>query len=54
MIETLFIILWIIDILDIDFVLNGVSVAYFLDYVLPLNTIFWILMWIFVLDRGDK
>lgn len=43
--KTLILIIWIIDIFNIDFIVNGVQVADFLDNILPLNTWFWIFLW---------
>lgn len=37
-------IIWIIDILDISFMINGVDVATFLDVTLPINTLAWFLL----------
>lgn len=37
-------IIWIIDILDISFMINGVDVAAFLDVTLPINTLAWFLL----------
>lgn len=36
-------IIWIIDILNIDFIIKGIHVAEFLDSTVPINTLFWIL-----------
>lgn len=41
-------IIWIIDILNIDFIINGIHVAYFLDTTVPLNGWFWFLIWCFL------
>lgn len=46
--KTLLIIIWIIDILNIDFVINGTHVAEFLDVTVPLNGWFWLLVWLLV------
>lgn len=43
--KTLILIIWLIDILDIDFIINGVHVAQFLDVTVPLNGLFWFLLW---------
>jgi hypothetical protein len=45
----LFRVLWLIDILNIGLVINGVDTAQFLDINLPINTIFWLLYWL-ILD----
>ena len=41
-------IIWIIDVLNIDFIINGVHVAKFLDVTIPLNGWFWLLIWLFL------
>lgn len=47
--RAIIIIIWIIDILNISFNINGVDIATFLDTTIQLNTVFWWLMWIFAL-----
>ena len=42
------VIIWIIDILNIDFIINGIHVAEFLDVTVPLNGWFWLLVWLLV------
>lgn len=37
-------IIWIIDILNISFMINGVDVAHFLDVTLPINSLAWFLL----------
>ena len=46
--KTLLIIIWIIDILNIDFIINGIHVAEFLDITIPLNGWFWLLVWLLI------
>lgn len=46
--KTLLVIIWIVDILNIDFVINGTHVAEFLDVTVPLNGWFWLLVWLLV------
>lgn len=46
--ETLILIIWLIDILNIDFIVNGIYIAYFLDKTIPINTLFWLLLWLFM------
>jgi hypothetical protein len=43
-IKFLIIIIWLIDILNINFIINGTSVAYFLDRTIPLNFWFWLFL----------
>lgn len=46
--KALLVIIWIVDILNIDFVINGTHVAKFLDVTVPLNGWFWLLVWLLV------
>ena len=46
--KTLLVIIWVIDILNIDFIINGTYVAEFLDITVPLNGWFWLLVWLSV------
>ena len=46
--KALLVIIWIVDILNIDFVINGIHVAKFLDVTVPLNGWFWLLVWLLV------
>jgi len=46
--KTLLIIIWIIDILNINFTIDEVQVAEFLDKTIPLNFWFWLLIWFFI------
>lgn len=46
--KTLLLIVWLIDITNIDFIVNGTHLAYFLDVTLPLNTWFWLLLWLLI------
>lgn len=39
-------IIWIIDILNINFLINGIHIAEFLDVTIPLNFWFWLLFWL--------
>ena len=38
--KLILLIIWLIDILDINFIINDLSIAYFLDKTLPINTLF--------------
>lgn len=49
--KTILTIVWIIDILNIDFVVNKIHVAKFLDITVPLNGWFWLLVWLLVPTR---
>lgn len=44
--QAIVLIVWVIDILNIDFIINGVHVAYFLDVTVPINGWFWLLIWL--------
>ena len=46
--KALLVIMWIVDILNIDFVINGTHVAEFLDVTVPLNGWFWLLVWLLI------
>lgn len=46
--KTLLVIIWIVDILNIDFVINEIHIAEFLDVTVPLNGWFWLLVWLLV------
>ena len=46
--KALLVIIWIVDILNIDFVINEIHVAEFLDVTVPLNGWFWLLVWLLV------
>ena len=46
--KALLVIIWIVDILNIDFVINGTHIAEFLDVTVPLNGWFWLLVWLLV------
>ena len=39
------VIIWLIDIMDIDFLINGIHIVKFLDKTIPLNFWFWLLFW---------
>lgn len=41
-------IIWLIDILNINFVLNGLEIANVLDMEIPINTLFWLLYWLLI------
>lgn len=46
--KTLILIIWLIDIFDISFVINGIEVAAFLDETIPINFWGWFLFWLLV------
>ena len=46
--KTLLLIIWIIDIFDINFIFNGVEVAKFLDETIAINFWGWFLFWLFI------
>lgn len=39
-------IIWLIDIMNIDFLINGIHIVEFLDKTIPLNFWFWFLFWL--------
>ena len=46
-------IIWFIDILNIDFIINEIHIAEFLDITFPINTLFWILVWAIIIPIDD-
>lgn len=46
--KTLIIIIWVIDILNINFTINNIQVAEFLDTTVPINFWAWLLIWLFM------
>lgn len=44
--QAIILIVWVIDILNIDFIINGVHIAYYLDVTVPINGWFWLLIWL--------
>lgn len=44
--QAIVLIVWVIDILNIDFIVNGVHIAYYLDVTVPINGWFWLLIWL--------
>ena len=47
-------IIWIIDIFNIDFLVQGVHVAEFLDITIPLNFWFWLFVWLLLPDTANN
>lgn len=49
-IKTLFLIIWVIDILNININMNGIQYlsAEMLDIEIPINFWFWFIFWLFV------
>lgn len=46
--KTLILVIWIIDICNINFIFNGVEVAEFLDKTVAINFWGWFLFWLLV------
>ena len=46
--HALLVIIWIIDILNLNFQVGNIWTAEFLDQTIPINTLAWILIWIFI------
>lgn len=44
--QAIVLIVWVIDILNIDFIINGIHIAYYLDVTVPINGWFWLLIWL--------
>ena len=51
--KTLILFIWIIDIFNIRYTINGVDIANYLDFTLPLNFWFW-LLFLIVIPASDK
>ena len=45
-IKLLVLIIWLVDILNIDFIAWDIHVAEFLDKTIPINFWFWLLFWL--------
>lgn len=45
---SLMVIIWIVDILNMDIMINGVNVHEFLDVTIPVNGWAWFLLWVFL------
>lgn len=46
LVQLILLIIWLIDIFNIDFIINGVHIAQWLDVTVPLNGWFWFLLWL--------
>lgn len=45
---SLMVIIWIVDILNMNIMINGVNVHEFLDVTIPVNGWAWFLLWVFL------
>lgn len=45
---SLVVIIWIVDILNMNIIINGVNVHEFLDVTIPVNGWAWFLLWVFL------
>lgn len=45
---SLVVIIWIVDILNMNIMINGVNVHEFLDVTIPVNGWAWFLLWVFL------
>ena len=52
--KTLILFIWLIDILNIDFIINDIHMVYFLDTTLPINFWFWLLAWLLMPTTGTN
>lgn len=41
-------IIWIVDILNMNIIINGINVHTFLDVTVPINGWAWFLLWVFL------
>ena len=46
--KALLVIIWLIDIFNINLVIGDISIAYFLDNTLPINGWLWFFIWILI------
>lgn len=45
---SLVVIIWIVDILNMNIMINGVNIHEFLDVTIPVNGWAWFLLWVFL------
>lgn len=45
---SLMVIIWIVDILNMNIIIDGVNVHEFLDVTIPVNGWAWFLLWVFL------
>lgn len=48
MLYALIVIIWIVDILNMNIIINNINVHEFLDITVPINGWAWFLLWIFL------
>lgn len=46
--KALLIIIWLIDIFNINLIIGDINIAYFLDNTLPINGWLWFFIWILI------
>lgn len=51
--KTIIIFIWLVDIMNINFLIGDMNIAHFLDITLPLNGWFWFLFWFLIPSIPD-
>lgn len=51
--KTIIIFIWLVDIMNINFLIGDMNIAHFLDTTLPLNGWFWFWFWCLIPSMPD-
>lgn len=51
--KTIIMFIWLVDIMNINFLIGDINIANFLDTTLPLNGWFWFLFWFLIPRISD-
>lgn len=51
--KTIIIFIWLVDIMNINFLIGDMNIAHFLDTAFPLNGWFWFWFWCLILSMPD-
>lgn len=51
--KTIIIFIWLVDIMNINFLIGDMNIAHFLDTVFPLNGWFWFWFWLLIPSMPD-
>ena len=52
--KTTIIFIWLVDIMNINFLIGDMNIAHFLDTTLPLNGWFWFFFWFLIPNIPDS
>lgn len=52
--KTIIIFIWLVDIMNINFLIGDINIAHFLDTIFPLNGWFWFWFWCLVPSISDN